>query len=261
MLGLMIALPSTLYAGSDKTSEAKTESTIDERKAIRKGNKLYEDKRYAEAEVEYKRALQYNPNSDIANYNLALSYLRQGGSSDPKDSNSPVNQASQILRNVVKTAHDKGLASRAYYNLGNIAFNQQNYSESIEMYKDALRRNPDDDQARQNLRLAQKKQQEQQQQDQNQDKNQDKDKQNKDQNQKNDDNKENKDKNRQDQQNQQNKPNQNKPQDRQQGGMSDSNVQQILKAMQDAEKGTQQKVNAAKIKEEQNNRKRTGNQW
>ena len=43
--------------------------------------------------------------------------------------------------------------------------------------------------------------------------------------------------------------------------MSDSNVQQILKAMQDAEKGTQQKVNAAKIKEEQNNRKRTGNQW
>ena len=256
MLGLMIALPSTLYAGSDKTSEAKTESTIDERKAIRKGNKLYEDKRYAEAEAADKRALQYNPNSDIANYNLALSYLRQGGSSDPKDSNSPVNQASQILRNVVKTAHDKGLASRAYYNLGNIAFNQQNYSESIEMYKDALRRNPDDDQARQNLRLAQKKQQ-----DQNQDKNQDKDKQNKDQNQNNDDNKENKDKNRQDQQNQQNKPNQNKPQDRQQGGMSDSNVQQILKAMQDAEKGTQQKVNAAKIKEEQNNRKRTGNQW
>ena len=46
MLGLMIALPSTLYAGSGKTSEAKTESTIDERKAIRKGNKLYEDKRY-----------------------------------------------------------------------------------------------------------------------------------------------------------------------------------------------------------------------
>ena len=240
---VMALAPASALA--DDAKSTKVESNRDERNAIRKGNKLFEEKRYAEAEVEYKRALQHNPQSDVANYNLALSYIRQGGSSDPNDSKSPLNQADQILRNVVKTA-DKGLASRAYYNLGNLAFNKQNYQESVNMYKDALRRNPDDDQARENLRLAQKKLEEQQQ--------------NQDQNKNNNDNKDKQDKNQQDQQNQQQKPNQNQPQEQNQG-MSDGNAQQILKAMQDAEKTTQQKVNAAKMREEQQNRRRTERQW
>ncbi len=263
MLSLMLALqPLSVFAQNGNTKQQAVESNRKERNAIRRGNKLYNEKRYAEAETEYKRALQYNPHSDVANYNLASSYIRQGGSSDPKDQNSPMTKAAQLLQNLVKTSNDKNLVSRAYYNMGNMAFNQQNYAESIEMYKNALRRNPNDDQARDNLRLAQKKKQEQdkQNQDQNKDKNkQDKDKQNKDQN-KNDNNKDKKDKDKQDQQNQQNKPNQNKPQ-KQQNGMSENNAEQILKAMQDAEKGTQQKVNAAKAREDQNARRRTGNLW
>ena len=107
---VMALAPASALA--DDAKSTKVESNRDERNAIRKGNKLFEEKRYAEAEVEYKRALQHNPQSDVANYNLALSYIRQGGSSDPNDSKSPLNQADQILRNVVKTA-DKGLASRA----------------------------------------------------------------------------------------------------------------------------------------------------
>ena len=256
---VMALAPASALA--DDAKSTKVESNRDERNAIRKGNKLFEEKRYAEAEVEYKRALQHNPQSDVANYNLALSYIRQGGSSDPNDSKSPLNQADQILRNVVKTA-DKGLASRAYYNLGNLAFNKQNYQESVNMYKAALRRNPDDDRARENLRLAQKKLEEQQQnQDQNKDQNkEDQDKKKQDQNKNNNDNKDKQDKNQQDQQNQQQKPNQNQPQEQNQG-MSDGNAQQILKALQDAEKTTQQKVNAAKMREEQQNRRRTERQW
>ncbi|MGN1239126.1 MAG: tetratricopeptide repeat protein [Muribaculaceae bacterium] len=251
-----------LPAYADESNAAKVESNRNERNAIRKGNKLYEEKRYSEAEVEYKRALQYNPQSDVANYNLALSYIKQGGTADPNDEKSPLNQAEQILKNVVKTAANKGLASRAYYNLGNLAFNKQNYQESVEMYKDALRRNPDDDQARDNLRLAQKKLQEQQQnQDKNQDQNkQDQDKQKQDQNQNNDENKDKQDNQQQDQQNQQQKPNQNQPKEQNQG-MSEGNAEQILKAMQDAEKGTQQKVNAAKMREDEKNRRRTERQW
>lgn len=259
---ILLIFAATSFAGYSQNEAKAVESNRNERKAIRKGNKLYNEKRYAEAETEYTRALQYNPNSDIANYNLALSYIRQGGNNDPKDQNSPINKATQKLQNLVKTSNDKSLVSRAYYNMGNIAFNQQNYAESIEMYKNCLRRNPDDDQARDNLRLAQKKKQEQDQQNQNknnQDNKQDKDKQNKDQNKdNNDNNKNNKDK--QDQQSQQNKQNQNNNQN-QQGGMSEDNASQILKAMQDAEKGTQQKVNAAKAQEDQKNRKRTGNLW
>lgn len=260
-MAMLFALqPVSALAQND--AKPAVESNRKERNAIRKGNKLYNEKRYAEAETEYKRALQYNPHSDVANYNLASSYIRQGGSADPKDQNSPMTKAAQLLQNLVKTSNDKGLVSRAYYNMGNMAFNQQNYAESIEMYKNALRRNPNDDQARENLRLAQKKKQEQDQQnkDQNKDKNKDKDKQNKDQNQNNDQNKDKKDKDKQDQQNQQNKPNQNQPQ-KQQNGMSENNAEQILKAMQDAEKGTQQKVNAAKAREDQNARRKTGNLW
>ena len=241
---------------------AQVETVRKERIAIRKGNELFKEKRYAEAEVEYKRALQHNPQSDIANYNLALSYIRQGGSSDPKDEKSPVNQAEQILKNVVKTAGDKGLASRAYYNLGNLAFNKQDYRGAVDMYKDALRRNPDDDQARENLRLAQKKLEEQQQQnqDQKQEQNQQDQQDKQDQNQNNDQNKDQQDQQNRDQQNQQQKPSQNEQQEQNQG-MTDGNAQQILKAMQDAEKTTQQKVNAAKMREEQQNRRRTERQW
>ena len=43
--------------------------------------------------------------------------------------------------------------------------------------------------------------------------------------------------------------------------MSEGNAEQILKAMQDAEKGTQQKVNAAKMREDEKNRRRTERQW
>ncbi len=259
----VVAAVVTLSAATMRADDAANVETVrKERIAIRKGNELFNEKRYAEAEVEYKRALQHNPQSDIANYNLALSYIRQGGNSDPKDEKSPVNQAQKILENVVKTASDKGLASRAYYNLGNLAFNKQDYRNAVDMYKNALRRNPDDDQARDNLRLAQKKLEEQQQQNQDQNKDQkQEDKQDKqDQKQNNDQNKDNKDQQNKDQQNQQQKPNQNQPQEQNQG-MSEGNAQQILKAMQDAEKTTQQKVNAAKMREEQQNRRRTERQW
>ena len=203
-----------------KDTQPTDDSNRNERNAIRRGNKLYNERRYAEAEVEYKKALQYNPDSDKATFNLALAYLNQGGTDDPQDQNSPLNQATTLLQNLVRTSNDEGLVSRAYYNLGNVAFNKQNYDESIEMYKNTLRRNPDDDDARDNLRLAQKKKQEQEQQQQDQDQQQD-----------------------------------------QQGGMSEANAEQVLKAMQDAEKTTQQKVNAAKLQEEQAARRRTGNLW
>ena len=45
------------------------------------------------------------------------------------------------------------IAQHAYYNLGNIAFNDEKYDQSIAFYKDALRIKPEDMDARENLRL------------------------------------------------------------------------------------------------------------
>lgn len=233
----IIALLPTVAIAND-TSNRK------ERKAVRSGNSLYEQGRYSEAEVDYKKALEANPASEVATYNLALSLLNQAGKSDNKnDKNSPENQAAQMLSNLAATTSNQGLASKAYYNLGNIAFKNEQYDQSIEMYKNCLRRNPDDDDARDNLRLAQKKKQQQEQQ-QNQQQ-QDKQEQEEQQQQNNNENQQQQDKSK-DQQQQQRQQQQNQ----QQQGMSQENIDQILKAMQNAEQNTQQRVNEEKANEE-----------
>lgn len=236
VIAIIALLPTVAIA--DDTSNRK------ERKAVRSGNSLYEQGRYSEAEVDYKKALEANPASEVATYNLALSLLNQAGKSDNKnDKNSPENQAAQMLSNLAATTSNQGLASKAYYNLGNIAFKNEQYDQSIEMYKNCLRRNPDDDDARDNLRLAQKKKQQQEQQ-QNQQQ-QDKQEQEEQQQQNNNENQQQQDKSK-DQQQQQRQQQQNQ----QQQGMSQENIDQILKAMQDAEQNTQQRVNEEKANEE-----------
>lgn len=246
-------------------------TTKRQRNLIKEGNALYRDKRFAEAEVAYRKALEENEMNEVAQYNLAASLLRQAGSADPNNGNSPVNEAQQIMSALAKGAQDASIAERAAYNLGNLAFNAQQYQQSIDLYKSALRRNPDNDQARDNLRLAQLRLQEQQQnQDQNQDQNkdqnqdqqdQDKQDQNKDQNQ--DQNKDqNKDQDKQDQnkdqQNQQQQGNDKKDQQQQQqqGGISDSNAEKILKAMENAENATRRKIDAKKAKEKKDDASR-----
>lgn len=52
-------------------------STRKERNYIRQGNSLYNEKRFSEAEVAYRKALEENAASETAMYNLATSLIRQ----------------------------------------------------------------------------------------------------------------------------------------------------------------------------------------
>lgn len=264
----LLTIPSVARAAGD-TSDT---STRKERNHIRAGNKLYEEKRFAEAEVEYRKALKQNAMSEKAMYNLAVSLLRQAGNADPNNENNPIAEAQSILTDLAKTAGDDAISERSFYNLGNMAFNQQQYDQAINMYKGALRKNPDNDKARENLRLAQLKKQEQEQnqdqnKDQNKDQNQDQKDQNKDrqnQNQNKDQNKDqdqNKDKDQnQNQQNQDKQKPQQQPQ-QQQGGISDANAAKILKTMENEENATRRKVQEMQKKEAQGARRTTGPQW
>ena len=264
----LLTIPSVARAAGD-TSDT---STRKERNHIRAGNKLYEEKRFAEAEVEYRKALEQNAMSEKAMYNLAVSLLRQAGNADPNNENNPIAEAQSILTDLAKTAGDDAISERSFYNLGNMAFNQQQYDQAINMYKGALRKNPDNDKARENLRLAQLKKQEQEQnqdqnKDQNKDQNQDQKDQNKDrqnQNQNKDQNKDqdqNKDKDQnQNQQNQDKQKPQQQPQ-QQQGGISDANAAKILKTMETEENATRRKVQEMQKKEAQGARRTTGPQW
>lgn len=264
----LLTIPSVARAAGD-TSDT---STRKERNHIRAGNKLYEEKRFAEAEVEYRKALEQNAMSEKAMYNLAVSLLRQAGNADPNNENNPIAEAQSILTDLAKTAGDGAISERSFYNLGNMAFNQQQYDQAINMYKGALRKNPDNDKVRENLRLAQLKKQEQEQnqdqnKDQNKDQNQDQKDQNKDrqnQNQNKDQNKDqdqNKDKDQnQNQQNQDKQKPQQQPQ-QQQGGISDANAAKILKTMENEENATRRKVQEMQKKEAQGARRTTGPQW
>ena len=180
-----------------------------------------------------------------------------------------------------QTAGDAEVMENSFYNRGNIAYKGEDYASAIEMYKNALRRNPENNKARENLRLAQLKQQQQQQnQDQNKDKNKDQQDQNKDQQDQNkdqnqdqnkdqqDQNKDKQDQNKdqqnqqQQQQNQQQQQQNQQQQQQQQGGLSQQNAQQILKAMDDKEAAIRMKVeNMKKDKERQAMRAPSGKPW
>ena len=246
IFALSVVLPVCAFCQQDY-------STKKERNYIREGNELFKEKRYAEAEAAFKKALQENGNSPIAKFNLATTYLKQVNLNDTTQ-NGLLSETQQLLKETASIADPK-LASKAYYDLGNIFYNQKNYAQSIAMYKDALRRNPDDDQARQNLRLAQKQLQNKQNQQQNQDNKQD----NKDQQKQNQDQNKEKNKNGQDQQKPDNQQ-QKQPQQPPKNGMSKENAEQILQTMQNEEKNTQDKVNKAKMQQMKGGR-RTGKQW
>lgn len=246
IFALSVVLPVCAFCQQDY-------STKKERNYIREGNELFKEKRYAEAEAAFKKALQENGNSPIAKFNLATTYLKQVNLNDTTQ-NGLLSETQQLLKETASIADPK-LASKAYYDLGNIFYNQKNYAQSIAMYKDALRRNPDDDQARQNLRLAQKQLQNQQNQQQNQDNKQD----NKDQQKQNQDQNKEKNKNGQDLQKPDNQQ-QKQPQQPPKNGMSKENAEQILQTMQNEEKNTQDKVNKAKMQQMKGGR-RTGKQW
>lgn len=255
----ILTLLALAILGSAPVLGAETDnSTRRERNLITEGNSLYRQERYADAEVAYKKALELNAMNETALFNLAASYLRQGSASGEN-----LQEATQILNNLAKNAEDKAIAELSYFNLGNIAYNAKEYQKSIELYKNSLRRNPDNDKARENLRLAQKKLEEQQNQDQNQDKNQDKDqnKDQKDQNQDKDNNKDqNQDKNK-DQDKDQNKDQNQQQQQQQQGGISPENAEQILKAMENEENATRQRVEAERRKAGAPGRRQVAKPW
>lgn len=84
---MLFPLCTRVYAGN---APARDTSTRKERNFIRQGNKHYNDKHFADAEILYRKALEENELSEAGQYNLALSLIRQAGNADPNNGNNPV---------------------------------------------------------------------------------------------------------------------------------------------------------------------------
>lgn len=185
-----------------------------ERDYLRSGNKLYNDSLFIKAEVDYRKALEINPKSTDAMFNLGNSLLMQ----------QKAKEAMEQFESASKVEKDKDKLAQIYHNMGVILQSSKQYPQCIEAYKESLRNNPKDDETRYNLALAQKLLKDQQQ---NQDQKDDKKDQNK--NQQEQDKKDQQNQNQQQQQ-------QNKDE------MSKENAQQLLNAVMQDEKNVQDKV-------------------
>lgn len=204
-----------------------------ERKEIRQGNGLYEKGNYADAETEYRKALEKNKSSFPGSYNLGGALYRQKKYED----------AIREYKESTSRSTDKKEQAHALHNLGNSLIQSQQYGEAVDAYKKALKLNPEDDDTRYNLAYAQtmlRNQQQQQQQQQGNNQNQNKDQQNQNKDQQN----QNKDQQNQDKQQAENKEqkNQQQQQRQQQPKMSKEDAERLLKALQNDEKDLQEKL-------------------
>ncbi len=125
------------------------------RNEVGEGNRQFEKGKFEEARASYRKALGKAPGSPVATFNLGGSQYKLKEFSDAEESFMEAAQSS-----------DSEVLGRAHYNLGNSLFRQGRVEESVEAFKQALRLNPNDHQAKHNLEfvLTQQQQQEQQQQ-------------------------------------------------------------------------------------------------
>lgn len=198
---------------------------------VRRGNKSYENEKYVDAEVDYRKGLEQNNKSFSATFNLGNALYRQ-------------QKYPEAIEQFQTAAHlagdDKQRVASAYHNIGNALLQSGEYAKSIEAYKQALRRNPTDDETRYNLVYAQQMLQQQQQ------NQQDQQQQNQDQQQQNQDQQQNQQEQQDNQQDNDQQQNQNQQQNQQQ--MSQEQAEQILKALEQDERDTQEKVKEAQMR-------------
>jgi len=197
----------TVYHVSAQTTDA----------LIRRGNHFYNKKDYDQSLVNYDKALKKSPGNPDAHFNQGDAQYRKND----------YEKAAASYDDVLQSKADENTRQSAYYNKGVAMIRQKKLDESIDAWKNALRLNPEDSEARENLvkALLEKKKQDQQDQ---QNKKDQKDK-------KKDDKKQNQDQNQQD-----------KTPKQQQSKLTKQQVEQYLKSLEQREKDVQDKMNQNK---------------
>lgn len=233
---------------------------------IWQGNKDLSENKFPDAEVAYRKAIAKSPENAVAPYNLGTAYYEQ----------ETFSEAFGRFKEAGEAASSKEEKHKAYHNMGNVFMKRKEYEKAVEAYKEALRNGPTDEETRYNLALAKemlKKDQQNQDNKDNKDDQDNKDNKDKDQDQKNEgDNKDQENQNQDqkdkgdegdkgdekndenekgdgDEKKEQNKnPQEQKGQEQRPDQLSKQQVENLLRAMQNAEKQVQDKIDAQKVK-------------
>jgi len=111
---------------------------------IQKGNEYYLQNQYEQAVTAYTSALTQEPDNAIAKYNLANALAKQ----------TKQDEAIKMYAALAAATTEKEIKAKSFYNQGAVLSKQKKLEESIEAYKNALRQNPADNDARENLQKA-----------------------------------------------------------------------------------------------------------
>ena len=116
-------------------------------KTLSKANEEYAEKKFIDAEANYRITNSKSPNTKSAVFNLGNAIYKQN----------QMEEAKFAYAKAAKGNKSKAQKNKIFYNLGNIFMKEKNYSAAVETYKNSLRNNPTDDETRYNLALAKKK--------------------------------------------------------------------------------------------------------
>ena len=160
LLVLFLALSAAFPA------QGQSRQDIAKKDLLKQGNRMYKRAEYDRADSLYAQAVALDTTYATGWYNLGNSLYLGGDAAQAQ---------AAWMKSLFNTPQDDQRAP-VLYNLGGVEMDKKNYAEAIKLYKDALRRDPSDEQARYNLALAQQllkdQQQNQSQNNQNQDNNQ-----------------------------------------------------------------------------------------
>jgi len=131
-----------IEAGADLKVNAK--KVIAAQNLTYQGNQSISKDNFVAAESAYRKAIGTNPADATPAFNLGSSFYNN---QSYKEALSPLKKAASIAQ----TQEEKHVV---FHNIGNVFMKNKEYEKAVAAYKEALRNNPTDDQTRYNLAIA-----------------------------------------------------------------------------------------------------------
>jgi tetratricopeptide (TPR) repeat protein len=142
---LLVALFFTAFLNAQEVKDSIALQRV-ARGFVREGNELYKQEKYTDAGVAFKKALEKNASYEKASYNLGNALYQQDN----------FKEALPQYEVAAKGSKDKFAKAEAFHNIGNTVMKEKQYQQAVDAYKNSLRNNPNDDETRYNLAIAQK---------------------------------------------------------------------------------------------------------
>ncbi len=115
-----------------------------EKAPLWEGNKFYKELNFQKSLEAYNKALAIAPANPLANYNMGNTQFRLN----------KFDEAAKMYDNTISHSDKKPDKEKAFYNKGVSFSKQKKLDESITAYKEALKLDPNDQEARENLQKA-----------------------------------------------------------------------------------------------------------